>query len=344
MALTPIVPNSAHSTQPSTPSDSFAQPEETSFLSTTPPGSGVFKQCTEPSSQLGATPPFFSSSSSFLAQDSFCPVFSTLEEGFQLGGESETKVFLYGKQRGLDNGSRETLLGIKMGFAALTIDVLLKIWGAGQRFTERQALAEVQFLGIGRRTVRNALHATVRRRRLFNLAGIHRPKRGRPAQLYELPSAAEVASRLGIPRTLSDELKPADLHGLTTYRAALHREFIRRSPGAYTRGWLAGRLGVSKRTVRDYDKRGGITVTPQFDYQRMYNPVTQIMTAISHQLVDTRAPYGKPYDRWLEDPTGKRYPLMMDIARRLFEKFPTGKGLPQCYIVYQTANKYEITA
>jgi hypothetical protein len=344
MALNPIVPKTAYSTQPPTQSDSSAQPDETSFSSAAPAGSGVFKQCAEPGSQPGETPTFFSSSSSFLTQDSFCSELSTLEDGFQSGGNCETKVFSYGNQRGLDNGSRETLLAIKMGSAALTIDVLLKVWGAGQRFTERQALAEVQHLGIGRRTLRNALYAAPRRHRLFHRAGIHRPKRGRPAQLYELPSAAEVASRLGISRTPSDELKPADLRGLTTYRAALHREFIRRSPGVYTRGWLAGRLGVSKRTVRDYDKRAGIKVTPQIDHEPMYS-MLHVRSAISHQFIETRAPYGKPHDRWLEDPTGKRYPLMMDIAKRLFEKFPTPRGkLPLCFIVYQRANKYEIAA
>lgn len=344
MALNPIVSKSAHSPQPSIQSDSAAQPDETSFCSTTPPGSGVFKHCGERDSQLDSTPTFFSSPSSFSGEDSFCPAFSTLEGGCQLGGESETKVFLYGNQRGLDNGSRELLLALKMGFAALTIDVLLKVWGVGQRFTERQALAEVQLLGIGRRTLRNALHATVRGRRLFNLAGIHKPKRGRHAQLYELPSAAEVAQRLGIRRTPSDELKPDDLRGMTNYRVALHRELIRREPGAYTRGWLAGRLGVSKRTVRDYDKRAGIKVTPQIDHVPMYT-IGQVMSAISHQLVETRDPYGKPYDRWLEDPTGKRYPLMLDIAKRLFEKFPTPRNkLPICFIVYQMANRYEIAS
>jgi|GEM_PF-4421576 len=344
MVLNPIVSKTAHPTQPPTQSDSFAQQDETSFSSAAPPGSGVFKQCAEPSSQLGPTPPFFSSSSSFHAKDSFCSEISTLDDGFQLGGNCETKGFLYSNQRGLDTGSREILLAIKMGFAALTIDALLKTWGVGQRFSERQALAELQHLGIGRRSLRNALHAAPRRRRLFNFAGIHRPKRGRPAQLYELPSAAEVASRLGIPRTLSDELKPADLHGLTKYRAALHREFIRRSPGVYTRGWLAGRLGVSKRTVRAYDKRAGIKVTPQIKYERMYSMI-QVSNALSMQTVITREPYGTPHDRWLEDPTGKRYPLMRDIAKRLFEKYPTPKDkLPLCFIVYQTANKYEIAA
>jgi hypothetical protein len=346
MVVKTIVPKSAYSTQPPTQSDSFAQPDEPLFSSAAPAGSGVFKQCTEPSSQLGPTPTFFSSSS--FSDDSFCSGFSTLEAGLQSGGESETKVFPYANQRGLDNGSREKLLDLKMGYAALVLDVLLKMWPVGQRFTERQALAQVQLFGIGRRTLRNALQCVPHRTsvfgtRLFPLAGFERPKRGRPARAYKLPSAAEVARQLSSERTPSDELKPDDLRGLTAYRVALYRELIRRSPGFYTRGWLAGRLGVSKRTVRDYDKRAGIKVTPQITYERMYNMI-QVANALSMQKVITRAPYGTPHDRWLEDPMGKRYPLMRDIAKRLFEKYPTGKGLPQCYIVYQTANKYEIDA
>lgn len=345
MALTPILPKSAHSTQPPTPSDSAAQPAETSFCLTTSPGSGVFKHCVVRDSQLGPTPTFFSSSSSFHAKDSFCPELSTLEGGLLLGGGSETKVFPYANQRGLDNGSREKLLALKMGYAALVLDVLLKMWPAGQRFTERQALAQVQLFGIGRRTLRNALqcrpHGTgVFSFGLFPLAGFERPKRGRPAQAYKLPSADEVARQLRIGRTPSDELKPDDLRGLTAYRVALYRELIRRQPDFYTRGWLAGRLGVSKRTVRDYDKRAGIKVTPQITYTRMYNMI-QVAEALS---VGTQELGKKRYDRWLEDPTGKRYPLMMDIAKRLLEKYPTGRGLPQCFIVYQTANKYEIAA
>lgn len=348
MVLTPIVSKSAHSTQPPTQSDSAAQPAETTFCSTTPAGSGVFKRCPEVSSQLGPTPTFFSSSSSVHAKDSFCPELSTLEGGLLSGGGSETKVFPYANQRGLDNGSREKLLSFKMGYAALVLDVLLKMWPAGQRFTERQALAQVQLFGIGRRTLRNALQCVPHRTsvfgtRLFSLAGVERPKRGRPAQVYKLPSAAEVARQLSSERTPSDELKPDDLRGLTAYRVALHRELIRRQPDFYTRGWLAGRLGVSKRTVRDYDKRAGIKVTPQITYERMYNMI-QVANALSMQKVDTREPYGTPHDRWLEDPTGRRYPLMRDIAKRLLEKHPTGRGLPQCFIVYQTANKYEIAA
>lgn len=328
MALNPIISKTAHSTQ----SDSFARQDETSFLSATPPDSGVFKQCTERDSQLGPTPTFFSSSSSSQANSSFCSDFSTLEGGLLSGGESETKVFLYAHQRGLDNGSREKLLALKMGYAALVLDVLLKMWPAGQRFTERQALAQVQLFGIGRRTLRNALQCAPIRTKvfstsLFSLAGFERPKRGRPAQAYKLPNAAEVAQRLGIGRTPSDELKPDDLRGLTNYRVALHRELIRRQPRQYTRGWLAGRLGVSKRTVRDYDKRAKITVTPMIAKTELKAIYLADMPEDGKQNLTSRA-------EWLEW-QGKAYPALQVVARRLLQ-------LGGAMIVRQYSNHYQL--
>jgi hypothetical protein len=48
------------------------------------------------------------------------------------------------------------------------------------------------------------------------------------------------------------------------YRMAVHAGLIRRRPGRYPLAVLASRIGVSKRTVRDYNKRLGIIVTPNF--------------------------------------------------------------------------------
>lgn len=315
MVLKPIVHKSANSTQPSAQSDSFAQAGKTQFTPHPPPDSEVFNHRGRGDSQPGVTPTFFSSSSSLtLSNDSFCSTFSPSENGIQSGGGSETKILLYANQRGLDNASREQLLARKMGYTALVIDALLKVWGAGQRFSERQALAKLQHFGIGRRTLRNALQCTpqstgVFTTRLFPHVGMYHPKRGRPAQLYELPSAAEVARRLGLGRTLSDELKPDDLRGLTAYRIALYRELIRRQPKEYSRRWLAGRLGVSKRTIRDYDERAGIEVTPiiiRFELRRID----------CNDFADDHKRDIPCRRHWIEH-NGRRYPALKSIANRL---------------------------
>jgi len=77
-------------------------------------------------------------------------------------------------------------------------------------------------------------------------------KRGRPAQIYRLPSPNEIAEKLGIKKTSSDVVATTDFLSVRTYRQALHKQLLERRPGHYTRTWLGARLGVSRWTTRRY--------------------------------------------------------------------------------------------
>lgn len=69
--------------------------------------------------------------------------------------------------------------------------------------------------------------------------------------------------------TASDPLVHKDIQNLRLYRQALHREFIRRAPGIYSRAFLGGRLGVGKRCTRNYDQREGIRAIRRHSEQNL---------------------------------------------------------------------------
>lgn len=253
--------------------------------------------------------------------------FPLLESGRD-GGNCESKVILELKQRGIDNASREWLLEHGHGAIALLIDALSRVWEVGRYFTFKQAQQQLQAFGIGHRTLRVALNYAPQGKRLFSLAGVLKSRVGRPAQLYELPGAAEVAQRIRLHRSPSDYLPVAALRGgLSAYRAALHREFIKRAPGVYPRSFLARRLGISKRTSRTYDKIERITVTPNEDRERLFKPATFDMAADGQEAF---------HFKWLEF-EGKKYPA----ARTIALKFLAEKK--EVYLVTQKANRYEVT-
>lgn len=212
---------------------------------------------------------------------------------------------------------------------------------AGKTFTAEQALEALNGI-VGRDSVYAALKMAVNEDRLFartaqNLsprtphtlntanAAIEtstfeetnaigrgqksgRNKRGRPAALYRMPSNADLNVLFDLPPSAADPMTLDDVRSAKTTRSASHRELIRRRPGTYTRGFLASRLGVDRRTMRGYTRNLGLSV--QSTYQQ-----TPIFWHNLNAICDEPLP-----GTFLQDGDGKRYPPLPEIARRLLKR------------------------
>ena len=132
---------------------------------------------------------------------------------------------------------------------------------------------------------------------------------GRPQHLFRIPTNDELCAILGVKVTGSDPLAQSDLASAHQTRMALHRELIKRRPGQYPCGWLARRMGVSKRTIATYNRLLPIHNRPMF-----------IETLINWKTIE-RLPFDEPTSgAVLVTQAGKRYPALRTIASRLLAK------------------------
>ena len=194
---------------------------------------------------------------------------------------------------GLPNSLREELLAAGE-VAALRVLEGLALAGvrAGRLISERGLCDLLGAFGIGRRSVQRALRSRLPRARqvfssprnpqgrtadaavaqarqqkkCFSVSGAERVKKGRPAQLYRVPTLTGLLRWLKLKDGGSDPLLARDLRSPRAYRCALHRALIERRPGRYSRRWLGERLGVSIWTSRRYDSARG-TLSVQARYQ-----------------------------------------------------------------------------
>ena len=255
---------------------------------------------------------------------------------------------------GLPNAVREKLLQLGLERVARLLDgLLLAGFRAGQRFTAAQAQRALAVYGLGRNMIRAALKAIFgeaspaspldppsppanaaercaeeTKQCLFGRVANPVKTPGRPAVIYMLPAVSELCDRLAITgkaRTLGDALRPEDLASPAAYRTALHTALIRRAPGRYPRRWQAQRLGISAATVRRYERRAGVQVTPVYE-------VTPLgWRSVSRLLTDEPPP-----GRFIEDEAGRRYPALPTLARRLLAQ---GRSL---LFKRQDANHYRL--
>ncbi len=144
---------------------------------------------------------------------------------------------------------------------------------------------------------------------LFRGTTSNKNQRGRPAAFFVMPSSAELCARLGLKLTGSDALTAGDIANAKHYRQSLHREFLKRRPGQYSRKWLAQRLGLSIRSIQRYRQSSGIST----------KPVYHALPLMWHTL--THIPVGLPIGgMFIQSETGKRYPPLREIARSLLAK------------------------
>jgi hypothetical protein len=252
---------------------------------------------------------------------------------------------------------REAILKYKHGIAFSRVYEGLKLVGksAGECVTERDIHTLLASYGIGRRSIRNAISFTLDtdtdtldeamdcempKRLTNNCVFVPTTKRDkspthRPAQEYIIPTIGRLLELFNIKSKGADPITLDDIQSVKTYRSALNRELIRRRSGKYSQVWLAERLSVCVRTLQRYVKLGGIQCQ-----QILYS--TAITPANIHQIP------AKPQAKragvtiqycFLQDVTGKRYPPIPAIARKLLRQGIPVQWMRRGWNIYWVGDK-----
>lgn len=156
--------------------------------------------------------------------------------------------------------------------------------------------------------------------------------RGRPqSKRFTVPSIEYLCELLEVEVQSTDPIEAEALRSAKTYRMALHKALIKRLQPEYSAKWHAKRLGVSKRTIQQYNQDMGVVRTSVIRYQ-----------TVNWQNVDQDAIYGKMNQsgitpgQWLQSKDGKRYPAKKGIALRLLKQRET------VICCHQLPSRYEI--
>lgn len=156
----------------------------------------------------------------------------------------------------LSNDQREWMCRNNLANVAMVVDGLL--WhsvNAGEWVTVADV---VGLLGCSMYQARQALAEGC-----FKERSVKQEGRGRPTLHYRVPSPGEVGRYYDIPATgpiVSDPLPEWAFTSAANFKKALHRSFLIRSSisgttwAEFPRKWMADRLGVCPKTLRDYEK------------------------------------------------------------------------------------------
>jgi hypothetical protein len=261
------------------------------------------------------------------------------------------------------NHLREAILKHKHGTAFLRVYEGLKLVGklAGARMTEHDIHTLLAPHGIGRRSIRNALTFTpdthnhildmdskMPQRATNTCVFVPTTKRDkspahRPPQEYIIPTIGRLLDLFNVKSKGADPITFDDIQSVKTYRSALNRELIRRRAGKYSQTWLAQRLGICVRTLQRYIKLDGIQCEQiLYATEITQDNVHQIPPKSHARLAGITIQYC-----FLQDITGKRYPPLPAIARKLLrQKIPVqwmrrgwniywiGEKINQAHIVF----------
>jgi len=232
----------------------------------------------------------------------------------------------------LPNVVRERLLQIQEStIVPRLLDAIQQIYPGKEWITTSQLLVIAKICHISKKSIYRVLCgqlAKVNGKRIFkrfdytssktnkdiyvSQGDMRKPnsRRGRPIQfIYQIPTTVYLCNILKVDGSLSDTLRLQDLQSAGAYRQALHRELIRRLSPMVRVDWLAGRLGVHRRTIFRYNVQLNVTVTPMIQKQLL----TRDMVG---DLIDKSAEAGNSFTPgvWIETRTGKRYPAIQSIA------------------------------
>ena len=241
----------------------------------------------------------------------------------------------------LPNAIREKLLQLKLDNVARVLDGLLMAgFKAGQSLNASDVYSAIGHFGIGRNTVYETLKTSLTGTALFAATSSPEPPtpfanavnrfalitnqcligrvakagkiRGRKKQMVVMPSIEELCSRLNVTGanvTTGDILPESALASPRAYRQALHTALIKRAPGQYSRQWQSERLGISKDSLRRYEKRANVIV------QAMYKSWQLGWQDLKNVVPD------EPIDgHFVEDEKGKRYPPILSLIRGLLAR------------------------
>lgn len=151
------------------------------------------------------------------------------------------------KDKFLTNELREHLLSHGLGKVAVAWDLALSLDLTRFSVSDLVGAARSAGVAVSERLVRSAVAAGVFRCEWVATAG-------RPVAVYSLPGVSAYVRLLGlVGHQTTDDLHLVDCRSLAAYRAALHRAFLSRLPGRYSRAFLSGRLGLSKCGTLHYE-------------------------------------------------------------------------------------------
>lgn len=227
---------------------------------------------------------------------------------------------------GLPNSIREGLLDAGCGDSALVMDALLASgWLPGKAFTFKKVLAFLRQAGF------MMGEALIRRGLALLKTNKTKPTIGRPETIFQIPTIQVLAQNYaGGFISVTDVLDVNDLQSLKSFREALHRELIKRRPGIYSRKFLSQRLGISKRTTRNYDKRLGIKV------QRRESQDGSFLHYVNWESYVEAAIPGKQWLRiYFDDGTIRNTPCNVGIVEAFAWRFGC-----KVKLVTQLANRY----
>lgn len=256
---------------------------------------------------------------------------------------------------GLPVSVREILLALKQMPLLRVLDgLILKGIAAGARLTEKFVTTLLEKI-VGRHSVLKALKAVLPdgtaafapspgtptntlvadevtlfpgQKMLFvGVTESNKNRRGRPEQAYEMPSIDRLCQALGVRYTPSDPITAEDLKSTRRTRQAIHRELLHRRPGLYSRALLARRLGVSVRSVQRYHRGAGVQVQAAYRQREVFWETLNCIPETDDQPA---------HSAFLQEDTGKRYPLDMAIAKWLL----THKK--RVFLMYQLPNHYSV--
>jgi hypothetical protein len=265
----------------------------------------------------------------------------TLRSVFKRPARPKSKSITKSSQASyVPNHLRETILRHKHGTAFLRVYEGLKLIGksAGERMTEHDIHTLLAPHGIGRRSIRNALAfipTDTDIHTMNNVAMDSKMPQGltntcvfvpttkrdkspahRPPQEYIIPTIGRLLDLFDVKSKGADPIILDDIQSVRTYRSALNRELIRRRSGKYSQVWLAERLSICVRTLQRYIRLVGIQCQ-QILYATDITPdnIHQIPTKCLAKRAGITIQYC-----FLQDITGKRYPPLPAIARKLLRQ------------------------
>lgn len=165
------------------------------------------------------------------------------------------------------NAIREDLFQKGCGHAAMVLDALaLAGYESGDELSVSTAL--LNFAAESIQMSASALRKGLYQLRELNLIGLriyNNKLRGAPVTIYRLSPMNLIAEKLGVVIKAFDKITTAAVSRIRDYRAHLHRAFLSRRDGEYSRKWLGERLGVSGRATFNYEQDfPEIEVTPRF--------------------------------------------------------------------------------
>ena len=250
------------------------------------------------------------------------------------------------EREGIPNSVRERLLTAqKSSLMPRLLDAFrLAGWQPGAMFTMKEAVVVARRVGISRKaalscltgelSIFNGRHIVSRRyAEYLDSGGLIARGRGRPVQLaFQVPSPGRLLAALNVSWTPSDVITAADLRTAKSYRQALHRGYIRRLEPQQSMAQLAGRIGLSARSIRRYNHDLRVRVTERMGRMKLTREALRCLPRRTGDVVrNATAGY------WLETESGKRMPAWRHIGAGLLKA-----GGERVWICLRRTSRYSL--